>query len=242
MLRRVKRAPSLAFVVVLAATPALSGCEYINKARGLVSAMSEIEKHLEKDLAAPLTDEKITLLLEVTPKLTEFTAKAKHKWKPDPAANDLSHLMNALGGLSDYMAFFESEGTRITEYYVLMLKVNDARGQILWSRAYNEAHGKLEKERAELEAKRAAATEDAEQRALDKELERNRLAMEKLDTAKKEQEAAFAERHAAKENKNTYQLSDEEIALVEARFDEVNTVFKDAGYTKKDEFLPVENE
>ena len=170
--------------------------------------MSEIDTHLEKDLAAPLTDEKITLLLEVTPKLTAFTAKAKHKWEPDPSATDLSQLGSALAGLSDYMAFFKTEGTRITEYYVLMLKVNDARGQILWTRAYNEAHKKLETERAELEKARAAATEDVEQRALDKDLERNRLALEKLDTAKKEQEAAFAERHAASDNKQTYQLSD----------------------------------
>ncbi|MCA9719779.1 MAG: hypothetical protein H6713_20225 [Myxococcales bacterium] len=237
-----RRSAILALTATLAAGPLLAGCEYINGARGLISAMTEIETHLEKDLAAPLTEEKLTLFLEVTPKLTAFTATAKHKWIPDPAANDLGKLASALGGLTDYMAFFESEGTRITEYYVLMIKVNDARGQILWRRAYEEAHATLERERADLESANASAGTPEEERALEKSLERNQLAMQKLETTKQEQEASFAERSAAAGNKNTYQLSAEEIALVEARLDEVNQVFKDAGYAKKDEALPVEVE
>ena len=180
----------------------------------------------------------VFLLLEVTPALTEFSKTAEHKWKPDPTANDFSKLAQNLGALSDYMAFFEGHGTRITEFYVLLIKVHDARAQVLWRRAYDEAVKTHEAERAALSAKLEGDVSDEERKRLEKELERNKLAREKLDEAAKAQEEAIAARRQAAPEKHGYTLSDAEVARVEARIDEINAVFKEAGFDKKDPPLP----
>ncbi len=222
----------LSTLLICGGIASTTGCEMIASLKGLASAVEELDKHLEKDLKAPLTDEKITLLLTVIPKLKTFSETAKVKWEPNPNANDFSQLANALGGLSDYMAFFESNGTRITEFYVLLIKVGDARAQIMWKKAHAESIEKLEKEREELEGKLAAA-EDDKKADVEKELERNKLAREKLDEAAQQQQKAIEQhRKQQAKNKGGYTLSDEEIALVAARIDEVNNVFEDAGYDK----------
>jgi len=211
---------------------ATSGCEMIASVKGLASAVGEIDKHLEKDLKAPLTNDKISLLLRVAPKLKKFSETAKVKWEPNPNSNDMSQLANAMGGLSDYMAFFEANDTRITEFYVLLIKVSDARAQVLWKKGHAESMAKLDKEREELEAKKAAAEAD-KKAEVDEELKRNKLAREKLDeVAKKHSEAIEKHRKQQANNKGGYTLNEAEIGLVEARIDEVGEAFVKAGFDK----------
>lgn len=220
----------LSTFLICSAAVASSGCEMIASLKGLASAVEELDKHLEKDLKAKLTNDKISLLLRVIPKLKTFSETAKVKWEPNPNANDISQLANALGGLSDYMAFFESNNTRITEFYVLLIKVSDARAQIQWKKAHAESLAKLDKEREELEAKLAEAENKAE---VEEQLKRNRLAKEKLEeAAKKHKEAIEQHRKQQGKQKGGYTLSKDEIGLVEARIDEINKVFEDAGYDK----------
>jgi hypothetical protein len=218
-------------VVLLAALAMPTGCEAIASIRGLVGAAKEIGQHLETDLKSELTDAKITKVIEVTPKLKTFSETAKVKWKPDPNATDFSELANALGGLADYIAFFEGEDTRLTEYYVDVVKIADARGLVTMRRAYAEATAKLATERKELEAKLAAAQGDAK-KPIEDELARNQQAQKTLDDAR-DQQAKAREQHKAQAGSNGYTLSDAEIALVEARIDEIAKAFDEAGYTKK---------
>ncbi len=166
-------------------------------------------------------------MLEVTPDLKAFSETAKVKWKPDPEAADVQQLANALGGLADYISFFESKDTRITEYYVDLVKIHDARAVIMLRKAQAEAKEKLEKEKAELETKRASASPE-EIKKLEEELKRNELALQKIEEMVKLREDT-------RKKQGQYALSDEEIARVEARLEEIDRVFVDAGYIKKNE-------
>ena len=219
-------------VVLVAALAVPPGCEAIASIRGLVGAAKEIGEHLENDLKAELTDDKITKVIEVTPKLKEFSETAKVKWTPDPNAADFSKLASALGGLADYMAFFEGEGTRITEFYVDLVKITDARGLVTMRKAHEEATTKLATERKELEAKLAAAVGDAK-KPIEDELKRNEQAKKTLDDARDQQMKAREQQQAQAPKNGGYKLSDAEVARVEARMTEIGEVFEKAGYAKK---------
>jgi DNA repair exonuclease SbcCD ATPase subunit len=184
----------------------------------------ELREHLENDLKAELTEAKIDKVIAVTPELQRFSEKAKVKWKPDPEATDLSQMANAIGGLNDYMAFFESQGTRLTEYWVDLMKIYDARAVIMLRKAQAEAREKLEAEKKALrEKKESASPEEAEQ--IEKDLERAKLALERVDEA-------VTARDDARKRRSQYALSEEEIARVEARIEQINGVFSSAGYVK----------
>jgi hypothetical protein len=217
-------------VVLVSALLVPTGCEAIASLRGLVGAAKEIGEHLEKDLKAELTDDKITKVIDVTPKLKEFSKTAKVKWEVDPNAPDFSKLASALGGLSDYIAFFEGEGTRLTEYYVDVVKIQDARGLITMRKAHEEATKKLADERKEIETKLAAATGDAK-KPLEEELARNEQAKKTLDEARAAQLTARDER-SKQPSDGGYQLSDDEIARVEARIADIDAAFEKGGYEK----------
>ncbi len=218
-------------LVLLVALAVPTGCEAIASIRGLVGAAKEIGEHLETDLKSELTDDKITKVIEVTPKLKEFSETAKVKWTPDPNAADFSKLANALGGLADYIAFFEGEGTRLTEFYVDLVKITDARGLVTMRKAHEEATAKLATERTSLEAKLAAATGDAK-KPIEDELKRNEQAKRALDDARAQQQKS-REQAQAQAGTNGYKLSDTEVARVEARLDEIAAVLDKAGYAKK---------
>jgi hypothetical protein len=211
---------------LLSLAPAIGGCEAIASIRGLLAVSGEIQEHLESDLKTELTEQKIDKVLEVTPELQRFSESAKVKWKPDPKGGDVSQLANALGGLADYMAFFESQDTRITEYYVDVVKIYDARTLGLLRRTEAEARAKLEAEKQQLEAKKSAGAEDTKQ--LETDIERATIALQKLEEGTKAREEA--------RNKNPqYRLSDAEVARVEARIEEIDRVFKAAGYADKND-------
>jgi hypothetical protein len=148
----------------------------------------------------------------------------------DPNAPDFSKLASALGGLSDYIAFFEGEGTRLTEYYVDVVKIQDARGLITMRKAHEEATKKLADERKEIETKLAAATGDAK-KPLEEELARNEQAKKTLDEARAAQLTARDER-SKQPSDGGYQLSDDEIARVEARIADIDAAFEKGGYEK----------
>ncbi|MFN0250712.1 MAG: hypothetical protein ACKV2T_27780, partial [Kofleriaceae bacterium] len=114
---------ALALVLLLVAP--LPGCEAISSMWGMASVMKEIAQYLEDDLKAELTDAKISKALEVTPALREFSKTAEHKWDLDPGSPDFEKFASAMGAMSDYMAFFETQDTRLTEYYVDMVKIAD---------------------------------------------------------------------------------------------------------------------
>jgi hypothetical protein len=218
-------------VGVLAAVLCVSsGCEAINAFRGMIGAAKEIGQHLEDDLKAELTDAKISKVVEVTPKLKKFSETAKVKWEVDPHAPDFSKLASAFGGLSDYIAFFEGEGTRITEYYVDLIKIQDARALVTMKKAYEEAKTKLDAEQKDLEGKLAAATGDAK-KPIEEALAQNKRAREELDKAHDEQQKARTDQQAHPD-KGGYTLSDAEVARVEARLPEIEACFKDAGWDK----------
>jgi hypothetical protein len=205
----------------------LPACEVIDQVKGVATLMEEAGEHLEKDLKEPLTDERIDLFLRVTPALKEFSESAKVKWKPDPDANDIKQMATSIGALGDYAAFFESEGTRLTEYWTIFIKIYDAWALISFEEGQAEARKKLEDEKAELTAKKAAASgEEAEK--LEKELERNKIALENLD---KMDEARKKDTDDAK--KKPYQLTDAEIDLVRKRKDEIGEALRASGYEKK---------
>lgn len=205
------------------------GCEIIAAVRGFAAAAGELSEHLESDLKAELTDAKITKIVEVAPKLKAFAETAKHKWEPDPQAADFSKLVSAFGSLSEYMAFFEENGTRLTEFYVDLVKIGDARTVVTLRKARAEAETKLKTERTELEAKATVATGE-EKTQLEEKLRINKTAIEELDKVAKQQEEARAKRA---EGTHSYTLTDAEIARVEARMPEIDKAFDAAGYEKK---------
>lgn len=216
--------------VLLLGLALATGCEAIAAFRGFVGAATEIGKHLEDDLKSELTEAKIDKVVEVAPKLKAFSETAKVKWQPDPHAPDFSQLATALGGLADYIAFFEGEGTRITEFYVDLVKINDARGLVTLRKAYGEAKTKLEAEQKELEAK--AATESGDAKKLTEEaIARNAKAREELDKADDAAKKARAEQQAHAD-KGGYTLSDAEVARVEARLPEIDAAFAAAGWAQ----------
>jgi hypothetical protein len=220
------RATVLTLLFFLASAQATVGCEAIASIRGLIAVSGEIQEHLENDLKAELTDAKIDKVLAVTPELKAFTETAKVKWKPDPQSADVQQLANALGGLADYMAFFESQGTRITEYYVDIIKMHDARASIMFRRAQTEAKEKLEAEKKALEQKKDSASPE-EREQLEREIERATIALQKIE------ETFVARENARKQGQKQYALGDAEVARVESRLDAINRVFEDAGYVQK---------
>lgn len=213
------RLPHLALLATLTLGP---GCEVIDMVRGFAAAAGELGEHLEGDLAAELTDAKIDKIIEVTPLLVEFTKTAKHKWEPDPDAPDFSKLASALGGLGDYIAFFEGHGTRMTEYYVDLIKIADARALVTMNRAYAEAKAKHKTERDELQAKLGAAAE-ADKAAIQSQLDINAKATETLD---EQYQAGVKARAARNTGGKSYSLSEAEIARVEARLPELEKVLE----------------
>jgi hypothetical protein len=216
-------------VLALGLVPVLgAGCEIIAAVRGFAAAAGELSEHLESDLKAELTDAKITKVVEVAPKLKAFADTAKHKWTPDPQAADFSKLVGAFGSLGEYMAFFEENGTRLTEFYVDLIKIGDARTVVTLRKAQVEARKKLADEKVELDKALAAAT-DADRKAIEEKIRINENAMKQLDDVAKQQEEARAKRG---EGGHSYSLSDAEIARVEARIDEIDKAFDAAGYEK----------
>jgi hypothetical protein len=222
MLRRL-----FAIVIVLGTA---GGCEIIAAVRGFAAAAGELGEHLESDLKAELSDAKITKVVEVAPKLKAFAETAKHKWTPDPQAADFSKLVSAFGSLSEYMAFFEDNGTRLTEFYVDLVKIGDARGVIKLRKAQVEAKQKLADEKVELDKALAAAT-DADRKGIEEKIRINESATKQLDDVAKQQADARALRA---EGGHSYTLSDAEIARVEARMPEIDQAFDAAGYEKAD--------
>lgn len=216
--------------LLFAALCGLPGCEAINAFRGMVGAATEIGKHLEDDLKAELTDAKIAKVVEVVPKLKKFSETAKVKWEVDPQAPDFSKLASALGGLSDYIAFFEGEGTRITEFYVDLIKIQDARALVTMNKAYEEATEKLRAEKENLEGKLASASGD-EKKQIEDALAQNKRAREELDKGHEAAHKARTEQQAHAD-KGGYTLSDTEVARVEAHLPEIDAAFKDAGWDK----------
>lgn len=205
----------------------LSACEVIDQVKGVATLMGEASEHLEKDLKEPLTDERIDLWVRVTPELTKFSETAKVKWKPDPSANDIAQMATSIGALGDYAAFFESEGTRLTEYWTIFIKIYDAYAMISIEEGQAEARKRLEDEKAELTAKRAAAS-GAEAEALDKQLERNALALKNLDEVD-----AARKQGTVDAKQKPYALTDAEIDLVRARKDEIKATLEAGGHAKK---------
>lgn len=198
----------------------------INKAKGLYALMNELDEHLEEDLEAPLTDERIDMFVEVAPKLNEFVEESENKWRPDPKTSDIRQMVKGLGAVAEYMAFFETHDTRLTEFYTVMLKIYDARAAIAIEEGSGDIREQLEKDKAEAIAKKATASEE-EKKKLDEDIERADKALEKLDEVAKETEKAEAE---TTEEERPYTMTEEEIELVRARKDEIDAAFKDGGY------------
>lgn len=205
---------------------ACAGCDFITKAQGVMELAQEVGKHLEADLKAPLTDAKIDQVLKVTPELVEFTKTAKQKWTPDPQGQNVQDLAASLGALSEYLAFFKARDTRITEYYVDLIKVCDARWQIVYSEANAKAREQLELRKRELEAD-ATMPADAKETAL----KQVTIAIQQLEQAKLKKPEERPDQPKSGQNA-AYKLSDEEIALVAARLGEITAAFKAAGYIK----------
>ena len=209
------RGPALALSILLSGPV---GCEAIATMYGAAKLGKEISAHLESDLKSELTEDKIDKALEVTPALREFSETAAHKWDLDPDAPDFSKLASAMGAMSDYLSFFESHDTRLTEYYVDMVKIADARALVMIRKAHEEAIVKHDEERKELEAKLAAAEGD-EKAKLEKELDRNAKAKVRVET--NFEEGTKAREKMRMQGGSSYSLSDEEVARVEARLDDI---------------------
>lgn len=210
--------------IALACGPMTLGCDFVDKMKGMAEGAKELGEHLPGDLKAELTEEKIDKVVEVTPELMEFSKKAKVKWQVDPSTNDIRELATAVGALTDYMAFFESRDTRVTEYYVDVIKIHDAIVQIEWEAGHQDAIERLDEERKELEAKKKSGEGDAS--TIAKELERNRLAREKLEKMKPQTPSNRSE------SKPPYTLSEDEIERVRDNKDEIYAAFRKAGYMK----------
>lgn len=204
---------------------AVPGCEIIDQVQGVATLMEQAGKHFEEDIKAELTDEKIDLFLRVTPELKEFSENAKVKWEPNPEANDFAQLSTQLGALGDYVAFFESQDTRLTEYWAVMIKVYDAYAVISFDEGQKEARQRLEDERKELETRKSGASGD-EAAKIDKELERNQKALENLD------EIAEARNKDVDKQQKPYKLTDAEIDRVRARKDEIKAALESSGHLK----------
>lgn len=219
----------LAPIAVVLALSTTAGCEIIAAVRGFAAAAGELSEHLENDLKSELTEAKITKVIEVAPKLKAFAETAKHKWQPDPNSADFTKLVEAFGSLAEYMAFFEENGTRLTEFYVDLIKITDARALVTMRKAHAEATAKLQAERAQLEAKAVTATGD-EKKTIDEQLGVNKTALENLEKANQQQIEARAKRNQG--GSHSYSLDDTEIARVEARLPEIDKAFDAAGYKK----------
>ncbi len=205
----------------------LAGCDTVSELVGGLSAARTIGTHLEEDVKAPLTEARISKVLEVIPSLKEFSKEAKVKWTPDPNANDFSQLATSVAGLSDYMSFFESHDTRITQFYTDFVKLNDARARLELEKGMADATNKLKAERDKLE-KEVANAEGEAKKELERKLRQSELTLEKLE----ERDGKGREiRQTA--SQAGYTLTEAEIKLVEARLDEINAVFQAAGYEKK---------
>jgi hypothetical protein len=200
----------------------LAGCEIIDQIQGVATLMEQAGEHLEEDLKAPLTNDEIDMFVRVAPELKKFSEEASVKWKPDPNANDFSQMSTGLGALGDYVAFFESQDTRLTEFYVVTIKIYDAYALIGFDEGQAEARKRLEDERKELEAKKSAATGD-DVKKLEIELVRNEKALANLDEIKKAREKK-------PEGQKPYTLTPEEIDLVRNRRDEIKAALEETGY------------
>lgn len=225
-MRRPLAAPLATILGLTLSSGVLLGCEMIKKGKGLYALMTEIDEHLDEDLAAPLTDERIDMFIEVAPKLDAFVEESENKWRPDPKKSDIRQMVQGLGAVAEYMAFFETHDTRLTEFYVVMLKVYDARASIAIEEGSGDVREQLEKDKAEAIAKKATASEE-EKKELDEAIERADKALEKLDEVKAESERADAQ---TPEAERPYTMTEEEIELVRARKDEIDKAFKDGGY------------
>ncbi len=205
-----------------------TGCDTISEITGMVSMAQGLSKHLEEDIKAPLTDERISKVLEVLPKLTEFSKEAKVKWKPDPEDHDMAQLGTMIAGMSEYAAFFESHDTRLSQFYVDFSKIADCRARARLREGIEESRKKLKKEAAELEEKIEEAPEE-EKPELERRLKQAQIAIEKLDSGKDEVEKVRNE-----QAKNTgYKITPEERALVEARHQEIEAVLEASGFGSK---------
>lgn len=213
-------------LILLSLLVPFAACDFVTKAQGVMELAKEVGEHLEKDLEAPLTNAKIDKVLEVTPELIEFSKTAKEKWKPDPQGQDIQNLAASLGALSEYLAFFKARDTRITTYYVDLIKVVDARWQIVYTEANAKAREQLTARKAEIEAD-ASLDGPAKEKAL-KQVE---IAIQQLEQAKLKKPEAQPDQPQGGKN-SAYTLSDEEIALVAARLDEITTALKAADYIK----------
>ncbi len=216
-------------ILILGAVVSICGCDTVSEVVGAVGVAKEAAEHLETDIKAPLTDARIDKVVEVTPALKEFSKEAKVKWEPDPNANDFSNLAKTVTGLNEYVSFFESHDTRLTQFYVDFVKINDARSKIMFQRGQAESKAKLEAEKKELKQKLADA-DDKQKKKLERKLKRVELTLEKLSSKSKE-----AEEMRNANAKAGYVLSDEEMKLVENRIDELNKLFDKNKKKKQDE-------
>lgn len=204
-----------------------SACDTVTEIVGGLSVVKNVGQHLEQDLKSPLTEAKISKVVSVVPALSEFSKEAKVKWTPDPEATDVTKLATSLAGLSDYVSFFESHDTRLTEFYCDFVKINDAKARLEFEEGRAQAKQKLEDERKKLEGKLGEAKDDQTREAIRRKLKQNEL------TSKKLAETMGAAEQFRKDAKNAaYQLSPEEIALVQARLAEINSALEGAGFVK----------
>jgi hypothetical protein len=219
------------FALLWGASSTGLGCDTITKVTGALGAAKELGQHLETDVKAPLTDERIDKVLTVIPEFEEFSKEAKTKWKPNPDSPDFTQLATSISGLTEYVAFFESHDTRLTQFYVDLTKINDARAQLHYAEGQKQSREKLADERTQLEAELAKAS-DKEKEKLERKLERIKLTEQKLDELDEGAEKAKTE--AQKQQKNSgYVLSDAEKALVESRLPQIEEVFGKYGYGGK---------
>lgn len=227
-----RRTPLLLIsALLLPCSGALLGCEALSKITGALTAAKDVAQHLDEDIKADLTDERLDKVLAVIPSLAKFSEEADVKWKPDPEAHDFTQLTNGIAGMNDYIAFFESHDTRLTQFYVDLMKTHDARAQILMAEGMDRARQKLGKHRKEIEAKLAGASAK-ERTELERQLDQVQRTQKRMEESERQAEE---HRHRVQEaNQQTgYEVSNEEVELVRRRLTEVNDVFYEYDYAKR---------
>ena len=199
----------------LASVGVLASCETISQTRGMFDYAKQFGAHLEEDLKSPLTNELIDMFVRVTPELLEYQKTSATKFTIPANASDVTEMGMAMAKFADFVAFFEARGTRPTEFYVVAVKIGDAFTLLRTRKARDLARATAQSELDALKAKPTTGLSDAEKARLATQIDQQERAIAILDEQKLERSANPT---------GPYQLSDAEIDLVRARYDEIEAL------------------
>ena len=195
----------------------LFGCETISQTKNMAEFAKESTEHLQEDLQKPITQEQIDMFVRVTPELIAYQKEKNKNFEIPKDASDLTKLATSIAGLADFVSFFEVRETRITEYYVMAVKIYDAFALITAKKAQSTSTVDMQKKLDEMKALPTEGLSESELAKRKTDIRQGELALEKMKKMK-------LERNAKKNDQ--YSISDAEIEQVRKNYDKIEKVLE----------------